>query len=106
MNSIDQTGQPFYDLAARVRDALAFAETVEAPEHADGLEIAGCVDVGGGCMERVDAEDDASIFSVYWHIVGIGADCFADFLTLNEARIFADIIQSRYAFRNGVNDPL
>ena len=104
MNTIDQTKKEFYDIAARIRDALAFAETVEAPANASGLEIAGCVDVGDGCMERVDSDEHADIFSVYWFVIGAGADCFADFVTRNEARIFADVVQSRYAFALGVLD--
>jgi hypothetical protein len=104
MNTINQTGQQFYDLGSRVGDALAFALSVEAPFNADGLEIAGCAYLDAECVERIESDEDADFYSVYWHIENEGADCFADFCTVNEARIFADIVQSRYAFRHGVSD--
>lgn len=70
------------------------------PDAVDGLELAACVDVGDGCMERVssgewDAESENVIFSVYWHNVGGGCDCFADFRNANDARLCAYYIAER-----------
>lgn len=81
--------------AMPIDSTLDFARLVAAivrPPGVDGIEVAGCVDVGGGCMERVADGEHADLWSVYWHTPGVGAECFADFTTRELAETFAAML--------------
>jgi len=68
----------------------------ELPEGVDAIEVAACVDVGDGCMERVVDTHPGAVFSVYWHLAAGGADCFADFVRADDARRYAAAIAAEH----------
>lgn len=60
----------------------------------DAIEVAGCVDVGGGCVEPVfEADIKPDFYTVYLHCVEGGVEALRDFKSYNSAM--------RYAYKLG-----
>lgn len=56
----------------------------------DGIEVAGCVNVGDGCVEAVyEAGIKPEFYTVYLHCVEGGVEAVRDFKTYNAAIRYA-----------------
>ena len=71
-----------------------WTDTTFDPAGVDAVEIAGCIDLGDA-IERVDSGDGATLFSVYVHRTGQGAECVADRNTAEEARAYGERLAGR-----------
>jgi hypothetical protein len=70
-------------------------EVITDPAAFDAVEVDGCREVGGGCVEPCE-DEDAQFWSAFAHRPGAGRDCIGDFLTREGAEAYAREIATQY----------